>query len=152
MDRRLGGSPEATGRTQATYYRDKHGVEPVDQFIEALPAKRKEKVDDQIDEHLNGRPPDAPPPAFPISSQIAGELREFRIRFAGTRYRVLYQRSGSLIVLLHAFEKNTGAVAISDIVIARWRMADFKKRMNATPRKPPRAAGHDAPIRRRPRS
>lgn len=152
MDRRLGGSPEATGRTQATYYRDKHGVEPADRFIEALPAKRAEKIDEQIDEHLNGRPPRRAPPAFPITSQISGELRELRIRFAGTRYRVLYQRSGSLIVLLHAFQKNTGSVALSDIAIARWRMADFKNRMNATPRKPPRAAGHDAPMRRRPRS
>lgn len=152
MDRRLGGPPQATGRTQATYYRDKHGVEPVDQFIEALPAKQKEKIDHQIDEHLNGRPLDAPPPVFPITSQIDGELRELRIRFAGARYRILYQRSGSLIVLLHAFEKNTGSVALSDIALARWRMADFKNRMNATPRKPPRAAGHDAPIRRRPGS
>lgn len=91
MDRRLGGSPEATGRTRATYYRDKHSVEPVDRFIDALPAKQAEKIDDQIDEHLNGRPLDAPPPGFPITSQIDGGLWELRIRFGGTRYRVLYQ-------------------------------------------------------------
>lgn len=148
----MGGSAEATGRTQATYYRDKRGVEPVDRFIEALPAKRAEKIGDQIEEHLNGRPLEAPPPGFPITSQIDGELRELRVRFGGARYRVLYQRSESLVVLLHAFEKNTGSVPLSEIATARWRMADFKKRMNDTPRKPPRAAGHDAPIRRRPRS
>jgi hypothetical protein len=51
------------------------------------------KIDAYIEEHLNGMPPDAPPPPFPITSQIDGETRELRVRFADTRYRVLYQRS-----------------------------------------------------------
>jgi hypothetical protein len=66
------------------------------------------KIDHYIEEYLNGLPPEAPPPDFPISSQIDGELRELRVRFANTRYRLLYQRSGNLVVLLHAFEKHTG--------------------------------------------
>lgn len=131
--------------TQAIFYRDKRGVEPVDDFIDALPRKRASKIDDFIEEHLNEQPPGAPPPDFPITSQIEGELRELRIRFANTRYRVLYQRSDNLIVLLHAFEKNTGAVPRADKELAKRRMEDFKKRMNTEPRKPPRAAGRDAP-------
>jgi phage-related protein len=131
--------------TQAVYYRDRRGVEPVGEFIGTLPAKRAAKIDDYIEEHLNGQAPDAPPPEFPISSQIEGELRELRIRFANTRYRVLYQRSENLIVLLHAFEKNTGAVPASEKALAKRRMADFKRRMDARLRKPPRAAGRDAP-------
>ena len=135
--------------TRAIYYRDKHGVEPVDEFIEALPEKRGIKIDGYIEEHLNGRRLDAPPPEFPITSQLEGELRELRIRFANTRYRILYQRSGGLIVLLHAFEKNSGSVPAADRAVARQRMADFKRRMNAKPRKPPRPAGHDASPRSR---
>jgi phage-related protein len=131
--------------TQAIFYRDKRGVEVVNRFIESLPTKRAAKIDDYIEEHLNGRAPDAPPPEFPITSQIEGELRELRIRFANARYRILYQRSGNLIVLLHAFEKNTGAVPASEKALARGRMADFKRRMDAKRRKPPRAAGKDAP-------
>lgn len=134
--------------TQAVYYRDRRGAEPVDQFIEALPSKRAAKIDDYIEEHLNGQAIDAPPPEFPVSSQIEGELRELRIRFANTRYRILYRRSGSLIVLLHAFEKNTGAVPASEKALAKRRMTDFKRRMDAQPRTPPRAAGKDAPVRR----
>jgi len=111
-----------------------------------LPAKRAAKIDDYIEEHLNGQLPDAPPPEFSISSQIEGELRELRIRFANTRFRLLYQRSGNLIVLLHAFEKNTGAVPAPEKALAKRRMADFKRRMDAKPRKPPRAAGKDAPL------
>jgi phage-related protein len=92
-----------------------------------------------------GGPPSAQPPEHPVSSQIEGELRELRVRFARTRYRVLYQRSGNLFVLLHAFEKHTGAVPTADKELAKRRMADFKRRMDAAPRRPPRAAGDDAP-------
>jgi phage-related protein len=137
-------APPVAG-TQAIYFRDKRGSEPVDEFIDGLPAKQAAKIDSYIDEHLNGQGLDAPPPDFPISSQIEGELRELRIRFGNTRFRILYQRSGNLIVLLHAFEKNTGAVPASEKALAKRRIADFKRRMDARPRKPPRAAGRDAP-------
>ena len=79
----------------------------------------------------------------------AGELRELRVRFANTRYRILYQRSGNLVVLLHAVEKHTGSVPASDIELAKRRMTDFKRRMNVPRRSPPRAAGKDAPPRSR---
>jgi phage-related protein len=137
-------------RTQAVYYRDSRGAEPVDEFIAGLPPKRAAKIDGFVEEHLNGRPAGEPSPGFPITSQIEGELRELRIRFANTRYRILYQRSENLVVLLHALEKDTGAVPRSDIELAMQRMADFKRRMNAPQRKPPRAAGKDAPPSTRP--
>jgi phage-related protein len=144
--------PPDVPRTQAVYYRDAQGDEPVDKFLDALPAKRAAKIDDYIEEHLNGKRPDAPPPEFPITSQIEGELRELRVRFANTRYRILYQRSENLIVLLHAIEKDTGKVPSSDIQLAKRRMADFKGRMDAQRRVPPRAAGKDAPRGGRKRS
>ena len=125
------GMLDGMARTQAVYYRDKKGTEPVNEFIEALPAKRAAKIDDYVEEYLNGRPPEAPPPEFPITSQIEGELRELRVRFANTRYRVLYQRSENLLVLLHAIEKDTGAVPTSAVELAKRRMADFKRRMDA---------------------
>lgn len=136
-------------RTQAVYYRDERGVEPVNDFIEALPLKRAAKIDDYVEEYLNGRPPDAPPPEYPITSQIEGELRELRVRFANTRFRILYQRSELLVVLLHAIEKDTGEVPRSDIALAKRRMTDFICRMDAEHRQPPRAAGRDAPPKRR---
>jgi phage-related protein len=140
------------GRTQAVFYRDAKGGEPVDDFLEELLSRQPlavAKIDDAIEEHLNGRKPDAPPPEFPITSQIEGELRELRVRFARTRYRVLHQRSQNLIVLLHAFEKNTGAVPVRDREKAKKRMADFQARMNAGSRRPPRPAGRDAPPKSR---
>ena len=100
------------------------------------------KIDDAIEEYLNDRNPRDPPPEFPATSQIDGELRELRVRFARTRYRVLYQRSQNLIVLLHAFEKNTGTVSASDRQKAERRMADFRARMEERPRRPLRARSH----------
>lgn len=132
-------------RTQAVYYRDRNGHEPVHVFLAGLPVKRRAKLSEFVDEYLNDRSPEAPPIEFPISSQVDGELRELRVRFASTRYRLLYQRSGNLIVLLHAIEKHTGAIPQADIDLARRRMADFTRRMNAAPRVRPRAAGQDAP-------
>lgn len=146
--RSSGGGGRSQGRTQAVFYRDGRGHEPVDAFLEALlPAQplAVAKIDDAIEEHLNGRTPRDPPPEFPATSQIEGELRELRVRFARTRYRVLYQRSRNLIVLLHIFEKDTGAVTTRDQRTAEARMADFRARMDASPRRRPRAAGRDAP-------
>jgi hypothetical protein len=88
-----------TGRTQAVYYRDKTGEEPVNAFLDALLATNPRavaKIDDHVAEYLNNKPASAPPPEHPVSSQVDGELRELRVRFAKTRYRVLYRRSGLL--------------------------------------------------------
>ncbi|MHB1569928.1 MAG: type II toxin-antitoxin system RelE/ParE family toxin [Solirubrobacteraceae bacterium] len=106
------------------------------------------KIDEYVQEHLNGRRADAPPGEFPITSQVEGGLRELRVRFASTRYRVLYQRSGNLVVLLHGLEKNTAALGAADRRLAQQRFTDFKDRMDAGRRGHPRAAGHDAPSRR----
>jgi hypothetical protein len=41
--------------------------------------------------------------------------------------------------------KTSAAVPRAEIEIAKGRWKDFKGRMDARPRKPPRAAGEDAP-------
>lgn len=89
--------------------------------------------------------PNDPPLPFPWSSQVEGEFREFRCHYGPELYRVIYRRSKNLFVLLHMFRKDTGQIQEADKVIARFRWADFKDRMDAERRTPPRAAGHDAP-------
>lgn len=129
---------------QAVYYRDASGAEPVREFIDGLDAKRRAALLRQID-RLNLLSDQLPHLPFPHSSQIAGELRELRCHMGSDHYRVLYRRSDRLIVLLHAFPKATAKVPPGEIKIAENRWADFKARMEARPRKPPRAAGRDAP-------
>lgn len=43
------------------------------------------------------------------------------------------------------FRKDTGKLPEREIDIAKERWTDFKERMDAEQRRPPRAAGHDAP-------
>lgn len=43
------------------------------------------------------------------------------------------------------FAKRTAKIPASEITLTQQRWDDFKERMDANPRKPPRAAGHDAP-------
>ncbi|HEX6329857.1 MAG TPA: type II toxin-antitoxin system RelE/ParE family toxin [Actinomycetota bacterium] len=129
---------------QAVYYRAPDGTEPVDEFIDGLDVRRQVALDNQID-RLNMLTPASPHLPFPHSSQIRGELRELRCHFGRELYRVLYRRSRGLIVLLHAFRKDTGRIRKAEIQIAEDRWADFKARMDALKRRPPRAAGHDAP-------
>lgn len=135
--------------TQAVYYRDRSGREPVDEFIEALPVKQAAKVDFYVEEYLNGLPVAAPPVGYPITSQVRGELRELRVRFANTYLRVLYRRSENLHVLLHLFEKDTRQLPEAEIELAERRFVDFKARMDAERRVAPRAVGQDAPASRR---
>jgi phage-related protein len=135
--------------TQAVYYRERGGSEPVNEFIEALPARQAAKIDFYVEQYLNGQPVAVPPVGYPITSQVRGELRELRVRFANTYFRLLYQRSENLQILLHAFEKDTRQLPEGEIEIAERRFADFKARMDAARRTPPRAAGQDAPPSRR---
>lgn len=132
-------------RLQAVFYRASDGSEPVDDVIESLndPAKQA-AIDNQID-RLNLLTPSNPHLPFPHSSQVRGELRELRCHYGSELYRILYRRSRNLIVLLHMFRKDTGKLPEREIRVAEERWGDFKARMDAERRRPPRAAGHDAP-------
>ena len=48
-------------------------------------------------------------------------------------------------MLLHIIEKKTERLPARDVEVAQDRWIDFVDRMNALPKRPPRAAGHDAP-------
>jgi phage-related protein len=134
----------AMGHMQAVHYRDREGVQPVAAFVEALPWPARAAVDHLL-ERLNMLSPTDPPLPFPYSSQVEGELRELRCHYGRRLFRILYRRSGNLFVLLHAFEKRTAAVPETDKAVARRNWEDFRTRMDARPRQPPRAAGRDAP-------
>lgn len=129
---------------QAVYYRDRDGHEPVNDFIDALPPEHQEELDYTIS-LLNRIGANDPPLPFPYSSQVEGQLRELRCHYGRQLYRILYRRSRNLFVLLHAIEKRSKAIPRTDVDIASARWGDFEDRMNAAPRRPPRAAGRDAP-------
>ena len=129
---------------QAVFYRDPSGHELVLEFLTALPDRKRVVIENQLD-RLNMQEPGGPPLPQPWTSQIEGELREFRAHYGEEHYRVLYRRSGNLLVLLHMIRKTTDSVPRGVIAIAKERWIDFKRRMDSAMRAPPRAAGHDAP-------
>lgn len=131
-------------RFRAVYYRARDGSEPVSRFIDRLTVKRQVVLDNQIG-RLNMLGTEFPHLPFPHSSQVQGELRELRCHVGRELYRVLYRRSKTLIVLLHIFRKDSGRIPPAEIQIAQDRWEDFKTRMDAVQRTPPRAADHDAP-------
>jgi len=129
---------------QAVYYRETDGTEPVRDFLDDLEDEIAAVVAQQID-RLNLLSDEVPHLPFPHSSQVDGELRELRCHYGRQLFRVLYRRSDRLLVLLQIFSKRAAKVPASDITLAQQRWDDFKTRMDADPRTPPRPAGHDAP-------
>lgn len=121
------------------FYRAPDGTQPVKGFLEALPDRDFAVLENQL-ERLELFGPQLP---FPYSSQVEGELRELRCHVGKRHIRFLYRRSDNVFVLLHAFEKRTKTVSEPDKEAARARWRDFRARMDADPRVPPRAAGAD---------
>jgi phage-related protein len=116
----------------------------VREFVDALEEEVQATIDNQID-RLNLLSDELPHLPFPHSSQVEGELRELRCRYGRQLYRILYRRSERLLILLHVFAKRSAKIPPRDIRVAHERWEDFKVRMDAERRVPPRAAGHDAP-------
>src|SRR5271157_750163 len=101
------------------FYKDESGGRPVEEFLEALPAGHVGKGW-QVLQMLEERGPHLP---FPYSSQVEGRLRELRVHYGRTLYRILYYGDAQrTFVLLHAFEKRTQALSAEDVALARKRM------------------------------
>lgn len=125
----------------AVNFRTRQGDEPVAVFIGTLPAAAQQIVDRQIGRLKELGPMIGPP----HTHQVKGKLRELRCLCGNLNVRVLYHETEShLILLLHIFVKKTQKIPPADIAIAESRWADFKARMDARPRVPPRPIGSDA--------
>jgi phage-related protein len=134
--------------TRVIYYRDADGREPVKAFIDQLVRtnpRAAAKINGYVQQHLSEKSPSAPPPPFPISSHVQGPVRELRVRFANTRYRLFYGQPGREVVLLHALEKTTPRLPARDRELAVRRFEDFRRRRGGEPP----TAGRGAPVRSR---
>lgn len=110
------------------FYMDEAGRRPVKDFLEEIPADHLGKVL-QVFQMLEERGPHLP---FPYSSQIEGPLRELRVHYERTLYRVLYYGDvHRTFVLLHALAKRTAKLARPDLLIGLKRMnQDQDKKRN----------------------
>src|SRR5262245_30451429 len=128
---------------QSVFYRAGDSSVPVEDFILSLRSDRRRVVVRNQIALLNNLHDGMPHLAFPHSSQIEGEFRELRCHYGRELYRIIYRRSGRLIVLLHILEKRSQRIPEQDKQIARERWLDFKRRMDESPRRSPRALGRD---------
>jgi len=110
------------------FFEEQNGSRPVQVWLDSLPEEVRGRVSARIDllaQH-------GPTLDHPYTSQIEGKLREVRLRFGKSRYRVLYFFDELRVgVLLHGFAKDTPAVEEVDKKIGRSRMAqhaDKRKR------------------------
>lgn len=86
------------------FYEDEQGRAPVEEFLNALPERHLGKVL-QVLQLLEDYGPSLP---FPFSSQVEGRLRELRVHYGNTHYRILYYSDiDRVFVLLHGFRKRT---------------------------------------------
>lgn len=102
------------------FFEEQDGSRPVQAWLDGLPEGVRGKVLARIDLLAQY----GPTLNHPYTSQIEGKLREVRLRFGRTRYRVLYFFDEARVgVLLHGFTKDTAAVEEMDKKIGRSRMA-----------------------------
>jgi hypothetical protein len=107
-------------RWQVEFFKDEKGAEPVKNWLDGLLS---DEARGKVLARINLLAEHGPALDFPFTSQIEGRLREMRLRFGKTRYRILYffddNRSG---ILLHGFSKDTATVEEADKKIGRARM------------------------------
>ena len=107
------------------FYEDEVGGRPVEDFLAQLSDESVGKIL-QVLQMLEEWGPRLP---FPYSSQVEGRLRELRVHYGRTLYRVFYygdtRRS---FVLLHAFEKRSYALPESEVRVAMKRLENDQER------------------------
>ena len=62
----------------------------------------------------------------PYADIVRGKIRELRITFGGTHYRLLYFFDGKRIVITHGFIKKTDQVPVQELERAERLMYEWK--------------------------
>ena len=128
-------------RMRVVFFRGAGRLQPVQQFLEELERPdQRAAAENQVD-RLEALSADDPPLPAPWDEQVEAELRALRVRVGGYVLRILYRRSGSLFILLHAFfEEQADVIPENEMQIARRNNARSKVvRRSAT-------AGLDTPL------
>jgi len=107
------------------FYETEIGGRPTREFLNSLPLKVRAKISKWI-EKLEEYGPDLPRPYADI---VRGKIRELRVIFASTQYRLLYFFYGKYIVITHGFIKKTDKVPDIELEKAQNLMRDFELRI-----------------------
>ena len=107
------------------FYETAAGRQPTRDFLNSLPIKVRAKVSKWIIK-LEEYGPNLPRPYADI---VQGKIRELRIIFASTQYRLLYFFYGKYVIITHGFIKKTDSVADNELKKAEYMMRDFELRV-----------------------
>ena len=110
---------------QVLFYKSQGGRCPTEDFLDTLPVKIRAKVTKWL-EKLEEFGPVLPRPYADI---VRDKIRELRVIFASTQYRLLYFFYGKYIVITHGFIKKTDGVPDNEIKKAQNMMRDFELRI-----------------------
>ena len=107
------------------FYCSLRGDSPVDDFLDHLDEKSKSKIQAfllLLEQH-------GPNLKRPYADLVRGKIRELRIPYRSTQYRILYFfYHKEQIVLVHAFTKKNRQIREKDITLAQKRMKDWIRR------------------------
>ena len=117
MDHGHGKQPSPDGpRLDCRFYRTAMGREPVREWLKGLPSTARKEIGSDL-QLVQWRWP----VGRPLVGGIGDGLYEVRSRVTDSAYRVLFCIEGSLMVLLHGFEKKTRRTPRSALELARRR-------------------------------
>lgn len=112
---------------QITYYKDKDGKSPVEEFLIKLKIANNSLAEQAFKglEKIRNR-------AYhrePLSKYVEPGLWEVRIRSGTDILRILYTfTKGRIIILLHVFIKKQQKIPVNELDIARKRLKEIKER------------------------
>lgn len=111
---------------ELVFYRTAHGQSPVEEFLSVLPMNHQQKIAGVLDLLRQ----EGPRLSRPYAAHIKGPLKELRIQFGGSAYRIFhFFVQGERVVLIHAFSKKTQELPPREIATAEARMKDYKARL-----------------------
>lgn len=114
---------DPTKRLQAVFYRSATGVEPVRDWLKALPQDDRRIVGFDIATAEFGWPI-----GMPLCRPLGGGLWEVRSSLPHGRIaRVIFYASEGRMVLLHGFMKKTQKTRQSDLELARQRQKEIEQ-------------------------
>lgn len=110
------------------FYTTERGDSPIDHFLDGLGKKSRAK----IAAHLSLLEEEGPNLKRPYADVVRGKIRELRIHYGSSHYRILYFfQVRDQIVLVHALSKKTQQLREKDIKLAERRMQDWMRRHSA---------------------
>ena len=111
---------------EVAFYRTESGNCPIEQFLDSLTARQSAKVTWTLDliEDL-----DVVPKQYFKKLTDTDDIWEIRVKVGRNSFRILSFFDGPrLVVLNHAFSKQTRKIAKSDIQLAENRKRDYFRR------------------------